>query len=61
MGVPEEDIPKYIGAGAGWLRSPRNNTGRGGDAFTVYFGMYGGFNVDNGERGGVVPALQIQL
>ena len=59
MGVPEEDIPLYLGSGAGWLRSPygiRN----GRYAFDVVYGFYADNNVDN-DSSGAVPALQIQL
>lgn len=48
-----------IGAGAGWLRSPRGND-YGGGAFAVAYGLYGSNRVDDGSIG-VVPALQIQL
>ena len=59
MGVSEEDLPLYLGSGAGWLRSPYdNNIGR--DAFGVGHGGYGGFNVIIVDYG-AVPALQIQL
>ena len=59
MGVPEEDIPLYLGSGAGWLRTPGvyNN---GNFAFDVIFGIYDNFNVDY-DYYGIVPALQIQL
>ena len=59
MGVSEEDLPLYLGSGAGWLRSPDVNS-HGWDAFVVADGLCDGSNVDNGNYG-AVPALQIQL
>ena len=60
MGVPEEDIPLYLGSGAVWLRSPYDSI-HGTYAFFVNIGGYYDYcNVD-GVDGGVVPALQIQL
>lgn len=59
MGVSEEDLPLYLGSGAGWLRSPRvNNSGR--LAFVVEFGGCDFYNVIY-DGNGAVPALQIQL
>ena len=57
MGISEEDIPLYLGSGAGWLRSPYDVSDC---AFTVFIGDYGINNVDY-DGYGVVPALQIQL
>ena len=59
MGVPEEDIPLYLGSGAGWLRSP-NDSGIGNFAFDVGFGFCNYLSVYY-DNYGVVPALQIQL
>ena len=57
--IPEEDLPKYIGSGTFWLRSPDGDRdGRG--AFFVGGGGCGHDTV-YGDRSSVVPALQIQL
>ena len=59
MGVSEEDLPLYLGSGAGWLRSPNDGI-NGWDAFVVEYGLYDYYSVYNGGYG-AVPALQIQL
>ena len=59
MGVSEEDLPLYLGSGAGWLRSPNDNS-YGRDAFVVEYGYYDNNNVFI-DYYGAVPALQIQL
>ena len=59
MGVSEEDLPLYLGSGAGWLRSPSDN-GIGRLAFVVENGLYGNYRVSN-DHYDAVPALQIQL
>lgn len=57
MGISEEDIPLYLGSGAGWLRSPYDVSDY---AFIVFIGDYG-INYVDYDGYGVVPALQIQL
>ena len=59
MGVSEEDLPLYLGSGAGWLRSPFDSI-YGRNAFVVEFGLCDYFSVSN-VNNGAVPALQIQL
>ena len=59
MGVSEEDLPLYLGSGAGWLRSPFDNR-IGGSAFGVECG-HCVINFVGNVGLGAVPALQIQL